>query len=73
MRQFDQFHAAVPEHFDTRALNGVRPLDKSSLTKWRTPKHRDRLHQLLSEIPELPDRLIEMGYEADTDWTREYL
>jgi hypothetical protein len=69
---FDQFHASVPGHFDTRALNGVRPLDRKSLDKWRSPEHRDRIRQVLQEMPELPQRLIEMGYEPDTSWTSEY-
>lgn len=70
--QFDQYLAAVPDDFDTTALNGVRPLDASRLDRWRSPKHRDRILQLLRELPELPDRLIEMGYERDTAWTLEY-
>jgi hypothetical protein len=70
--RFDQFHATVPGHFDTRALNGVRPLDRLSLNKWRSPEHRGRIQELLREMPELPERLIEMGYEADTSWTHEY-
>lgn len=70
--RFDQFHAAVPSHFDTRALNGVRPVDRRSLDKWRAPEHAARLRELLRELPELPERLIEMGYEPDTSWIREY-
>ena len=69
---FDQYLSAGPRDFDTTALNGVRPLDKSSLEKWRAPKHRPRIQQLLAELPELPQRLIELGYEADTTWTHEY-
>ena len=71
-QKFDDFHAVVPKGFDTRALNGVRPLDRSSLEKWRAPKHRERIQQILQELPELPQRLIELGYETDTAWTREY-
>lgn len=71
--RFDQFLGAVPEHFDTRALNGVRPLDPASIDRWRRPEHRDRIRAILQEIPELPQRLIEMGYESDTAWTQEYL
>jgi hypothetical protein len=33
-------------------------------------RHRDRIRHLLQEMPELPTRLIEMGYETDTSWTR---
>lgn len=72
-RRFEEFHDSVPGHFDTRALNGVRPLDRRSLNKWRSPEHRARIQQILDEIPELPERLIELGYESDSTWTREYL
>jgi hypothetical protein len=70
---FESFHSSVPSDVDTRQLNGIRPLDPGTLTKWRAPKHRDRIRQVLAEIPELPQVLIEMGYERDTGWTREYL
>jgi hypothetical protein len=70
---FDEYLSSVPSDFDTTALNGVRPLDASGLDRWRAPKHADRIRQLLRELPELPDRLIEMGYEADTAWTRHYV
>jgi hypothetical protein len=69
---FDQYLASVPSDFDTTALNGVRPLDKTRLDRWRASEHRHRIQQLLEELPELPQRLIEMGYERDTAWTREY-
>jgi hypothetical protein len=71
-QRFDAFHAAVPKDFDTRALNGVRPLDRASLDKWRAPKHRVRIQQVLAELPELPQRLIELGYEKDTTWVEPY-
>lgn len=70
--RFDQFHHAVPAGFDTRALNGVRPIDRLSLDKWRAPEHRERIQQVLREIPDLPERLIDMGYEADTCWVSAY-
>jgi hypothetical protein len=70
---FDEYLSSVPADFDITALNGVRPLDASGLDRWRAPQYRDRIRQLLRELPELPDRLIEMGYERDRAWTREYL
>ena len=69
---FEQYLASMPQDFDTTALNGVRPLDSSSFDKWRAPKHKARIQQVLRELPDLPDRLIEMGYERDAGWTREY-
>ncbi len=70
---FDQFHTAVPRGFDTHALNGVRPLDQTRLDAWRQEKHRARICQVLREFPELPECLIEMGYERDTNWVGDYL
>jgi hypothetical protein len=71
-RRFDEYQSAVPANFDTLALNGVRPLDPSTLDKWRAPKHRERMRELLRDMPELPDRLVEMGYERDASWVEEY-
>ncbi len=71
-RPFRDFHQNVPAGFDGRALNGLRELDESNVLRWREACHRDRIRSLLRELPELPDVLIEMGYEADDSWTREY-
>ena len=69
---FAEFHAKVPEGFDTSALNGVRGLDPRTLDKWAGDEHRERIRLLLREMPELPDRLIEMGYESTANWTDRY-
>jgi hypothetical protein len=69
---FADFYNAVPSEFDTLALNGVRPLDPGTVDKWRAPRHRDRIRELLRDMPELPERLIDMGYETDTEWVGEY-
>jgi hypothetical protein len=71
-RPFRDFHQNVPAGFDGRALNGLRELDESNVLRWREACHRDRIRSLLQELPELPDVLIEMGYEKDDSWTREY-
>ena len=70
---FDQFHARVPEGFDTRALNGVRPLDTGTIVKWQRAEHRERIRDVLAEMPELPDLLVKLGYEVDTRWMQAYL
>jgi hypothetical protein len=72
-RPFADFHSSAVGNFDTLALNGVRPLDPRTLDKWRAPKHRARIREVLRQMPELPERLIAMGYEPDTAWVREYL
>jgi hypothetical protein len=70
---FDQFHVAAAPDFDGRALNGLRPLDATRLSAWRQEIHRPRIVEILRELPDLPERLIEMGYEADTGWVQDYL
>jgi hypothetical protein len=69
---FDEFHKHVPQDFQTVALNGVRTLDSNTLERWARPEHADRIRFLLREMPELPERLIEMGYEPDDAWTGTY-
>lgn len=71
---FADFHNAVPEGFDTRALNGVRKLDPKNTERWRNPEHHDRLVSLLSsELPELPQCLQDLKYESDDGWVSAYL
>jgi hypothetical protein len=69
---FEQFHTVPRRNFDEIPLNGVRPLDSTRLDAWSSPSHRPRIQQLLQEIPRLPDYLVEMGYETDTTWIRDY-
>jgi hypothetical protein len=70
----EQFHTqASPEFKDTFALNGVRPLERSRVTSWRQPEHYERMRHLLQVLPDLPEYVIELGYETNTEWTWEYL
>lgn len=69
---FEDFYTRVPENFDTRALNGVRSLDAGTLDRWARDEHVERMRYLLREMPELPRRLVEMGYELDDSWTHAY-
>ncbi len=72
---FDRFTERVrPEALDrmtTGALGGVRPLDPTATRSWRAARHRERLRQLVAELPELPDRLVELGYATDRSWLDE--
>ncbi len=70
---FDQFHTAASPDFAADNLNGLRPLDPSRLDSWRHEKHSARIRQILREVPQLPEYLIEMGYEPDTSWVTDYL
>jgi hypothetical protein len=69
---FDRFMASVPDGFQTKALNGLRGLDASNLDRWKAPKYVERIKQILDELPELPDLLIELGYESDRAWVDAY-
>jgi len=69
---FEQFHARIPTDFDTAALNGVRPLDPRVIDRWKGPQHRERVRQILQALPELPEVLMDLGYEDDTSWTEAY-
>lgn len=69
---FDQFMESVPEGFETKALNGLRSFDTSNLDRWKQPKYADRIKEILDELPELPDLLVELGYEKDAGWTSAY-
>lgn len=72
-RPFGEFYRLAPEGFSTRPLpDGVRALDPDKLEQWRAPRHRERLRSLLVEMPDLPQILVDMGYEPDTEWLRDY-
>lgn len=72
-RPFDRFHQAVRKEFDITNLNGLRPLDPAAIHRWRESKHRERVCRILRELPKLPDILIDMGYESNTEWVRDYI
>ena len=72
-RPFRKFVAHTPSNFDQTALNGLRAVDPSNIQRWRKPKYHSRIRQLLeSEMPDLPDLLIDLGYESNHDWVSEY-
>lgn len=67
-RPFADFHKADRKDFETEPMNGVRPLDRQTVQRWANPKHHARIAQILREIPDLPEILIEIGYEKDDAW-----
>jgi hypothetical protein len=69
---FDQYLTAIPPNFKQVNLNGLRPLDPTRLDAWRQGKHRERIRRVLREVTDLPEYLVEMGYESDTSWVRDY-
>jgi hypothetical protein len=67
-RPFAEFHTEERKDFDTFPLNGVRPVDQNTVGRWGRPEHRERLEQVLREVPDFPQILIELGYEKDDTW-----
>jgi hypothetical protein len=67
-RSFTEACAEQRHDFDIRPLNGVRPVDRRGISRWRRPEHRQRIAQVLDRIPQLPRILIELGYEQDEHW-----
>lgn len=71
---FADYYSVAQPDFNIRPLNGLRPPDPKNIDRWRAEKYRDRIVSLLTtELPELPQVLVEMGYEPDDSWTRSYL
>jgi hypothetical protein len=69
---FSSFVDRVPTGFDTRALNGLRPIDIQGLGRWKRPEHRERIEEVLREVPDFPEQLIQLGYERDRKWVGEW-
>ncbi|HWE03372.1 MAG TPA: sulfotransferase [Tepidisphaeraceae bacterium] len=67
---FGMFHEIERKDFDTSTLNGLRPVEQSLLNRWRAPKHKARIEDLLRQMPELPQALIDLGYETDDSWVK---
>lgn len=73
-RPFQTFHENVPDNFNTAALNGVRSIDQANCDRWRRDAYAPRIQELLmTEMPELPRCLIELGYEENESWTEAYV
>jgi len=59
---FSDFLSRVPPNFDLRALNGLRQTETTRINSWKLQEHEQRLTQISSELPNLPEILDEMGY-----------
>lgn len=49
-----------------RAMNGVRQISTDSIGKWR--ENLPRLAAQVSQFPDLPQRVVDAGYETDPAW-----
>jgi hypothetical protein len=69
---FRHFHEIDRPDFDTSTLNGLRPIEQTLLERWAGDCHRERIEQALTEIPELPEALVELGYASDESWISQW-
>lgn len=68
-RCFSDYLDGIPRSFNTLALNGLRAVDPFNVDRWRLPEHKPRIDDLLGNLmPELPRRVMELGYERDFSW-----
>lgn len=72
LRPFLDFYRESRADFDILPLNGVRPVDRDSIERWRRPEHRQRIQALLHADGGFADALIDLGYESSTDWVGQY-
>lgn len=61
-------HAKVSEQ-SAQALNGLRPLDPSSIGRWR--QHLQRVASQIRVHGDISSRLVELGYESDDSWMKQ--
>lgn len=71
-RPFEGFYRQEHSEFVAKTLNGVRPVDRSSVGRWRDDRHRDRIEQVMSEVPSFGDDVVKLGYEADAEWVERW-
>ncbi len=70
---FSDFHKKdIPENL-SRALNGVRPVERASQAKWKLPEHRRRVIDQFQRFPELHRVMAESGYATDDEWLKELI
>jgi hypothetical protein len=70
---FGQFNEVERPDFDTRTLNGLRPIEQTLIARWAHPAQSERIRQVLTELPELPQALVDLDYASDTSWTEPYV
>lgn len=71
-RPLANFHTDYRPGFDQGALNGWRPVDTKGVRRWAGAEHADRVREMLRDIPDLPEILIDLGYERDDSWIKSY-
>ena len=70
--RLSDFHAIPRPDFKIDTLNGVRPVETRLVARWRRDEHHRRIDNVLRELPELPEALIDLGYEPDSAWVEHW-
>lgn len=68
---FSDFHkVAKPSEKSSAALGGIRPISTSSIGNWRSrlPYIKAQLEKYSSVENDIPNILIQLGYEKDLSW-----
>ncbi|WP_123659003.1 glycosyltransferase [Salinisphaera japonica] len=63
-----QKQALARDSMTEGALGGLRAVESSRIEQWRRSEHAPRIRAMLEAIPQMPDYLIELGYETDDAW-----
>ncbi|MDX1491936.1 MAG: sulfotransferase [Pseudohongiellaceae bacterium] len=64
---FSQYHkVAAPPENALKAMEGLRPVNSTSLDKWK--QHLPRVKEQLQRNPSLTTDLIRRDYESSTEW-----
>ena len=67
--RFSEYHRhAQPSSDSQNAMSGLRPINANRQRNWEN--HLPRIKAQLQRYPELPDLLMESGYEQDRAWTQ---
>lgn len=74
-RPFSTYHLPLQDapldRMTVGALNGLRPVESSRRDGWRRLEHRARLREVLTQLPELPERVVAGGWDVDDAWARQ--
>ncbi|WP_423823482.1 glycosyltransferase [Salinisphaera sp. SPP-AMP-43] len=55
------------------ALGGLRAVERGRSSPWLDPEHTERMQAMLESIPEMPEYLIELGYEPNRVWVNDFV
>lgn len=67
--KFEDFYLDTKSTELSKAMNGIRPIDKSRITNWK--KHPQRIIEQFTKHPQLFDVLKYFSYEDNNDWFNE--